>query len=618
MKSTPAVRQQLRRILHMGNLVLVAVIVVFVLSGSLLAQRQKAAPAKPALTQTYTCVPFEEVKEKDYDSLVKAYPFLKEGDDTTTSENEGADKDGASTDTSSEDFDQYGFVSFADFHQNGMPRLFFLYDQSPMNCGSHGCGFDIYMEKGDRVERVDSFLGFIGDVYASKDQSSLLLDYSNNHDVNGLVEWRLKKDRSEYDFRGKVRLTQKLTKCKQDPLPTWNPAAKSITTGANANSLSNSMSSIKQKLAAGIWRDENSLTKYDIDGTAISKFDSGSTAKGTWSINEDFLITVWVEVNGKPLKTPQKNTLQILELTREKFVSRGPDGKEWHAIRADLDSANLKRSTSNDLPFVGTKTFCGDFLGSTTTVTIRNDGFATVKSTMLSGGSGNFVTFSGKLDAKKMLKWNNKYSLAIRSGTDIGFFEYTEGLNPFESEKGVPCSEVFPPGMEDVQRLLTIPASEQSKEAPGKELTPDMLVANLYAQENQVFDSKARALRERYFEKKFAAFFLKLMIEAENDDSDEGFGVSLLGMFQDYEFRKFVIGKPVINDQKAEVTVSWENFGSKNSVVYSFVANESGWQISDIKFQGEKPWSTLYGTTQKRTTKRPRTIPAVKPAKRKP
>lgn len=86
-------------------------------------------------------------------------------------------------------------------------------------------------------------------------------------------------------------------------------------------------------LLVGSWRDENSLITYGAEGTMIGKYDAGSTTKGTWSIDGDTLTSVADELNGKRLEKPQPHRYQILDLTGEKLVSKGGDGKIWHAVR---------------------------------------------------------------------------------------------------------------------------------------------------------------------------------------------------------------------------------------------------------------------------------------------
>jgi hypothetical protein len=294
--------------------------------------RKLVPAAKPASTQTYSCVPFQEVKEKDYKRFVEIHPFLTMDDLPMPSDSEPK-----------QDWELTKFY-FADLQEKGMPRLFFL--ENPQDCGNAlGCSLSIEMDQGEGFKDVSEDLNYTGfgdgwDIHISQDHLSLIVDqiYSPRRNSPGSerrmgkFEYRLRNNQFKPipTVPGKL-LVKNLPKCSERPI--WNPAAKSITTGANANSLSNSMSSNEQKLVAGSWRDENSLTTLNVDGTAISKFDSGDTAKGTWSIDGDFLTIVWVEGNGKRLEKPQQTDYRILELTREKFVSKGPDGKEWHAIR---------------------------------------------------------------------------------------------------------------------------------------------------------------------------------------------------------------------------------------------------------------------------------------------
>ncbi len=315
MKSKITVRQQLHLVPQILKIALASVVILLVLSGSLLAQRRKAAaPAKPASTQTYSCVPFEEVKFKDYDSLVKAYPFLKEDSDGTTTSSENSEDTTSSVDPEASFY-------FSDLRPNGIPQIVFIHGEDRDSCGASNCLLEAYMVSGKGLKPVLSILAPFGSpVYISQDHSSLLISFNNGRGGWGIGEMKFKNN--EFQDVDKPRRFPKLPKCGERPI--WNPAANNPITTTSSNA---------QKLAAGSWRDENSLTTYNADGTAISKFDSGVTAKGTWSINGDLLTTVWVEVNGKRLEKPKADRLQILELTREKFVSKGPDGKEWHAVR---------------------------------------------------------------------------------------------------------------------------------------------------------------------------------------------------------------------------------------------------------------------------------------------
>jgi hypothetical protein len=88
-----------------------------------------------------------------------------------------------------------------------------------------------------------------------------------------------------------------------------------------------------RKLIVGTWRDENSVITYRPDGTNSTKFDNGMTASGNWSVDGDNLTYIFVEVNGKPLATPQNQRYQILEISKDRYVAKGTDGKVWNGVR---------------------------------------------------------------------------------------------------------------------------------------------------------------------------------------------------------------------------------------------------------------------------------------------
>jgi hypothetical protein len=102
----------------------------------------------------------------------------------------------------------------------------------------------------------------------------------------------------------------------------------------NAERERRTMLSQAPTLLVGSWRDENSLITYEADGTKVGKYDDGTTANGTWSIDGDILTSTVVERNGKRLQDAWQSQTQILELTQEQFVSKDVSGgKEWHAVR---------------------------------------------------------------------------------------------------------------------------------------------------------------------------------------------------------------------------------------------------------------------------------------------
>lgn len=212
MKFITSVRQQKRLVPQILNAAFMAVVVVFVMSGSLLAQRRRpAAPAKPASTQTYSCVPFEEVKEKDFGSLIKQYPFLE--DDIPDAASLEEDRKAGSRSTE---------VLISDLNQTGIPRIVLVYI-SGANCGASYCALNAYMDGAVGFKQVLGGLTYFGSpVYISRNHLSLLT-YSNNHKGGtNIGEWRFKN--GEFDSLGKPGVFPGLPKCEEHSMPIWNAA----------------------------------------------------------------------------------------------------------------------------------------------------------------------------------------------------------------------------------------------------------------------------------------------------------------------------------------------------------------------------------------------------------
>lgn len=115
-----------------------------------------------------------------------------------------------------------------------------------------------------------------------------------------------------------------------------------------------------------------------------------------------------------------------------------------------LSSSSLAQSK---LPFIGTRTFCGEVEGTSAIVTIRKDGYTTIKTNMHTIlANGKYKTVSGKLNSKGILNVGD-FMLTIKSGTDISVYE-----NPNQDYlDGKLCStnEVLPQESKVVKPPLT-------------------------------------------------------------------------------------------------------------------------------------------------------------------
>ena len=111
------------------------------------------------------------------------------------------------------------------------------------------------------------------------------------------------------------------------------------------------------------------------------------------------------------------------------------------------------------------------------------------------------------------------------------------------------------------------------------------LVSNLYKQHKRrspFFQTKSRALLDRYFEKTLANLILKDAIRSKGEvgaiDGDPLFNA------QDMEIKKFAIHDPVYGAGTAEVRVSFENFGQPKEITFLLIPRGSDWRITNIKY----------------------------------
>jgi len=119
-----------------------------------------------------------------------------------------------------------------------------------------------------------------------------------------------------------------------------------------------------------------------------------------------------------------------------------------------------------------------------------------------------------------------------------------------------------------------------------KRVAPNALVANLYkahdAKRSPFFQTRSRARIYQYFEKDLADLIWKDAVTSKGEvgviDGDPLYDA------QDMEIKKFAIGKPAYESGKAKVTVTFENFGQKKSIVFVLGNGRAGWRIHDIEY----------------------------------
>ncbi len=121
-------------------------------------------------------------------------------------------------------------------------------------------------------------------------------------------------------------------------------------------------------------------------------------------------------------------------------------------------------------------------------------------------------------------------------------------------------------------------------------ISPDSIVADLYkqhdAEKSPFYQTKDRALVEKYFSKATADKIWKDAKDSEADGGVGALGADPLYNAQDTEIKNFKVGQADIKGEKATVPVTFENFGKKYAFDYSLVKENDNWKINDIKYDG--------------------------------
>ena len=116
--------------------------------------------------------------------------------------------------------------------------------------------------------------------------------------------------------------------------------------------------------------------------------------------------------------------------------------------------------------------------------------------------------------------------------------------------------------------------------------TADALAADLYKAQKQnrgpFFQTRSRALVDKYFDKSLGDLIWK---DARTSKGEVGVidGDPLYDA-QDMEIKKFAIAKPRMEEGRALVDVTFENFGEKKTITYIVVKGPAGWRITDIVY----------------------------------
>jgi hypothetical protein len=123
-----------------------------------------------------------------------------------------------------------------------------------------------------------------------------------------------------------------------------------------------------------------------------------------------------------------------------------------------------------------------------------------------------------------------------------------------------------------------------------RQMSPDALVKDLYHAHDRkrgpFFQTKSRALLDKYFEKSLADMIWKDRVTSKGEvgvlDGDPLYDA------QDFEIKNFAVGKAEYDGAKARVPVTFENLGVKKSLVFLLGKGATGWRINDIDYGGQE------------------------------
>ena len=145
--------------------------------------------------------------------------------------------------------------------------------------------------------------------------------------------------------------------------------------------------------------------------------------------------------------------------------------------------------------------------------------------------------------------------------------------------------------------------------AETKAAAPETLVAELYkqhdAKKSPFFQTKDRALVDKYFTKPLADLIWKDANESKNEvgaiDGDPLYNA------QDTEIKNFAVGKGDVKGETATVAVTFTNFGEKQTLTYTLKLASNIWKIDNIGYGGSDSLMKWLKDTYSKKTEAPST-----------
>lgn len=140
----------------------------------------------------------------------------------------------------------------------------------------------------------------------------------------------------------------------------------------------------------------------------------------------------------------------------------------------------------------------------------------------------------------------------------------------------------------NISNSIVTESSPSAAESQAQAAAPDALIKDLYKTHDKnngaIVQGKNRRILDKYFNKNLADLIWKDMTTNQNE-----VGVIDFDIFyntQDPQIKKFAVGAPKTDGDKATVPVTFENGGRKETLTYSLVKEKVNWKISDINYGG--------------------------------
>jgi len=131
---------------------------------------------------------------------------------------------------------------------------------------------------------------------------------------------------------------------------------------------------------------------------------------------------------------------------------------------------------------------------------------------------------------------------------------------------------------------LSFSATAQQGSRSIKSISPRTVVVSLYAQHKKrspFFQTKSRALVDRYFDKELADLIWGMPNSPDEVGPLDG---DPLYNAQDMRIRNFVIHTPTVTGETANVIVTFTNIGKKQQIRFILASRQTGWKITNIKY----------------------------------